>query len=339
MTNITISERTLKNYDKTNSVLIIGKGDSEFKNKEILKANSITDVEYYYGKTSELSLSYSEAKDIGATNIFLCNCYKFTDYIDVIESISKEEFTYVVPLFDFSETFVLEQNKAMYLCEFYSNMLSESITQLLITDRHASLYDNLDHYIESMNNIITTFKNETMTKLIKGDNLCFILNTLTKYKFANVALASILLQSDLKSYPKMDIGDVVFDLNNNDLYGQEVAYFAYDKISKTTIENFLNFYEKSSPEKFVPVNLIKQIILRSLDFSSFTGKLFSPYMKISLENNINSTMREHVSVLIESYKLYDIRFVENKDRTVSIYILLTIKPYNSIEDLNIVWEM
>lgn len=339
MINMNVANRKPTNHSKENSILIIGKGESEFKNKEILKAISISDVEYSYGKTSDLSNAYREAVAIGAKNIFTCNCSKFTDYIDVIDYICKEEFSYIVPLFNFSETFTGENNKAMYLCEFYSNMLSESITQLFLTDRHASLYENLDHYINNMNNIITKFKDETSTKLIDGSNICFILNSLTKYKFANVALASILVQSDLRDYPKMDIGDVVFDLNNYDLYGQEVAYFAYDKISKTTIENFLNFNEKSSPEKFVPVNLIKQIILRSLDLSSFAGKLFSPYMRISLENKVTSVMSLHTGVLIESYKLYDIRFVSNNDRTISIYILLTIKPYNSIEELNMTMEM
>lgn len=339
MINISTIEKKPANNNKDNSILIIGKGDSEFKNKEILKAISISDVEYNYGKASDLTSAYKEAVAIGAINIYVCNCTKFTDYIDIIDYICKEEFTYIVPLFNFSETFTLENNKVMYLCEFYSNRLSESITQLFITDKHASLYEDLDHYLKNMNSIITTFKKDTMTKLINGSNLCFILNTLTKYKFANVALASILTQSDLREYPKMDIGEVVFDLNNYDLYGQEATYFSYDNISKTTIENFLNFNKNNSPEKFVPVNLIKQIILRSMDFSSFKGKLFSPYMRISLENNITSIMRVHVETLIESYKLQDIRFVSNADHTVSIYILLTIKPYNSIEELNMTMEM
>lgn len=320
-------------------MLIVGKGESEFRNKEILIANSIEEVEYNYGKISEITLAYQEARSLGVRNVFMCNCYKFTDYIEVIDNIVKEEFTYIVPLYNFSETFTLEKEKVMYLCEFYSNMLDENITQLIFTEKHASLYEDLDHYIGSMNNIVSSFKKKTMTKLIDGSNMCFVLNSLTKFKFANIALASTLLQSDLKDYPKMNIGEVVFDINNFDVYGHEITYFAYDRIAKTTIENFLNFNQQNSPEKFVPVNLVKQRILRSLDFTSFTGKLFSPYMRISLENKINSDMQIHVGTLIESYKLYDIKFISNPNKTVVIYILLTIKPYNSIEELNIAMEL
>lgn len=339
MININTSGKRKVSYSKDNSILIIGKGESEFKNKEILKANYISEVEYNYGSNSELTLAYKEAVKIGSKNIFLCNCYKFTDYIEIIDYIGREEFSYIVPLFNFSETFTLDNNKSMYLCEFYSNMLSENITQLFFTDKHASLYENLDHFVTSTNVIVNTFKDETMTKLIKGDNICFVLNSLIEYKFANVALASIISQSDLKNYPKMNIGEVTYDINSNDIYELEVTYFAYDSISKTTIENFLNFNEKNSPEKFVQVNLIKQKIFKSFDFSSFTGKLLNPYMRISLENKVNTVMNTHIGTLIESFNIEDIRYISNEDNTVVIYILLNIKPYNSIEELNITMEV
>lgn len=339
MANIMTKSKKSIVYSKENSILIIGKGESEYKNREILKAVNVSNVEYLYGKTSELTMAYKEAIEIGGNNIFLCNCYKYTDYILVIDLISKEEYTYICPLFDFSETFMKANNSIMYLCEYYSNMLHESITQLIFTEKHADLYDLIENYLLVMNNITQTFKDKTMTKLKSGENICFILNSLKKYKFANVALASILIQNELRNYPQKDIGEVVFDVNSSDVYNQEITYFAYDSLAKTSIENFLNFKLNASPEKFIPVNLIKQKIIRSLDLSSFTGKLFSPYMRIALENAVNNTMKEHVGVLIENYILHDIRFVSNQDRTVSIFVLLSAKPYNSIEELNITLEV
>lgn len=339
MINVNRFESTRNISDTKDAMLIIGKGESEFKNKDILKANSIEEVEYIYGIDSELTNAFKEALEVGATDIYLCNCYKFTDYIDVADIISKKEFAYITPLYNFSETFVTDSNKTMYLCEYYSNILSDRLTQLIITDQHASLYEDLNHFIKSMNKITMTFKDEASSKLINGENLCFILNGLEKFKYANVALAGILMNSDLKYYPNKDIGQVVFDVNNYDVYGLESAYFAYDDLAKTTIENFLNFREKNGPEKFVPINLIKQKILRTLDFSDYSGKLFTPYIRISLENKFTSLMTQFVGTLIESYKLQDIVFIANEDRTLTIYILLSIKPFNSIEEINLSLEV
>lgn len=325
--------------DTKDALLIIGKGESEYRNKDILKANSIEEVEYVFGIDSELTNAYKEALKVGIDNIYLCNCYKFTDYIDIGEILNKRDFAYITPLCNFSETFITDSNTTMYLCEYYSNILSERLTQLIFTDQHASLYEDINHFIKSMNKITSTFKNENSSKLINGENLCFILNGLKEFKYANVALASILMQNDLKYYPKKDIGEVVFDINNYDIYGLESAYFAYDELAKTTIENFMNFREKNGPEKFVPVNLIKQKILRSLDFSDYSGKLFTPYMRISLENKVNSLMTQFVGTLIENYKIQDIVFIANEDKTITVYVLLTIKPFNSIEDINISLEV
>ena len=81
-----VNINTIKQYDTTqgdtsNALLIIGKGESEYKNKEIVKCESIDDAEYIYGENSNLTIAFKEAYEIGVTDIYLCNCYLFTDYI------------------------------------------------------------------------------------------------------------------------------------------------------------------------------------------------------------------------------------------------------------------
>lgn len=341
MAEVNYHNKSLKanNKNTDNSILIIGKGSTEYKNKEILKANDLTSVKYCYGDDSELTEAYKEAIDIGATNIYLCNCYLSTDYISVLNNICSEEYSYITPLFNFSDTYTTNTNRKVYLCEIYSNSIGSRLTQLIFTDKHASLYEDIDYYLNDMTSIYNTFKTYSINRLEYGDNFCFILNNLKKYNFANVALASILSQSNLKEYPQMDVGDVVFDIVKNDVYGQELIYFAYNILSKTTIENFLNFRTINDAEKFVPVHLIIQQIKRKIDFSSFSGKLLTPYMRIQLENAINDNMSQFVSVLIESYKLININYVTTKDNAVIIKIYLTIKPYNSIEEVSFSMEV
>jgi hypothetical protein len=328
-----------KAINKTNSILIIGKGATEYKNKEVLIAENLSMVEYCYGEESELTLAYKEAKEIGAENIFLCNCYLFTDYISVLNNISSDEFLFITPLFNFSDTYITKNNNKVYLCELYSNIIGNKLTQLIFTDTHASLYEDIEHYLDDMNDKFETFKLYANYTFEFGDNFCFILNNLKNYKFANVALASVLSLCDLKYYPQKNLGDVVFDITENDVYGQEIVYFAYNLLTNTTIENMFNFRNELGPEKFIPIHFIIQLIKRQIDFSEFSGKLLTPYLRIQLENSINDNMEKFVGKLIEYYRILKIDYVISEDHAVIINIYLSIKPYNSIEEITISMEV
>ena len=340
MINVSTTVATnYNNIDLENSILILGATDTNYKENIITKFNSLLEVEDCYGDNSDLTLAYKEAISLKAENVYLCNCFKVTDYITIINTLIDIDFEYIVPLFSFSDSFTTSDNNHMYLSEFYSNMLSDNISQLIITEKHASLYENIDSYIKTMNLIANNFKSHCFNKLYNGENLSFVLNNLQNYKFANVVLASILSLTNLKYYPMVNVGDVVFDLNENDFYGNEIAFFSYNNLTNTTIENFKNFKYKAAPEKYVLIHLIKQKVLRSLNLDEYKGKLFTPYLQIALSNSINSIMQKHVGNIIESYQLGDIDYIKEKDNTVTIYLNINIKPYNSIEEINIRLEM
>ena len=340
MINVSTAVATnYNNIDLENSILILGAADTNYKENIITKFNSLLEVEDCYGDNSDLTLAYKEAISLKAENVYLCNCFKVTDYITIINTLIDIDFEYIVPLFSFSDSFTTSDNNHMYLSEFYSNMLSDNISQLIITEKHASLYENIDSYIKTMNLIANNFKSHCFNKLYNGENLSFVLNNLQNYKFANVVLASILSLTNLKYYPMVNVGDVVFDLNENDFYGNEIAFFSYNNLTNTTIENFKNFKYKAAPEKYVLIHLIKQKVLRSLNLDEYKGKLFTPYLQIALSNSINSIMQKHVGNIIESYQLGDIDYIKEKDNTVTIYLNINIKTYNSIEEINIRLEM
>lgn len=340
MINVSTAVATnYNNIDLENSILILGAADTNYKENIITKFNSLLEVEDCYGDNSDLTLAYKEAISLKAENVYLCNCFKVTDYITIINTLIDIDFEYIVPLFSFSDSFTTSDNNHMYLSEFYSNMLSDNISQLIITEKHASLYENIDSYIKTMNLIANNFKSHCFNKLYNGENLSFVLNNLQNYKFANVVLASILSLTNLKYYPMVNVGDIVFDLNENDFYGNEIAFFSYNNLTNTTIENFKNFKYKAAPEKYVLIHLIKQKVLRSLNLDEYKGKLFTPYLQIALSNSINSIMQKHVGNIIESYQLGDIDYIKEKDNTVTIYLNINIKPYNSIEEINIRLEM
>lgn len=324
-----------------NSILIIGHGETDYRNKEIIKCGSLDKAEYMYGKNSDIYAAYKELSDITSADVYTCSCFLFTDYISVLSKIN-ENFNYICPLFNFSEFYRTNSGSKVYLAELYSNIIANGLTEIIFTDKHASYYEDIEQYIKEMNKINTDFKSLHSNNLEFGENLCFVLNNLQNYKFANVILAGILTQTDFKYYPKMNVGDVVFDLNNNDFYNQEIIYFAYNNLSGTTIENFLNFRKNPGPEKFVPVHMVIQKIKRGLDFSDFIGQLFNRYTQIQIENLLEEEMNSFVGVLIQSYKVKKLLYqkVSNgNDIVIKIIIEISILPYNSIESIDLNMEV
>lgn len=323
-----------------NSMIIIGPGDTEFQSNKIVYPESLNEVEDTFGIDSPLTQAYKEAKTAGAENVFLCNCYKFTDYVDSIDLICQNDFSLVVPLFDFSTTFTSPiTKKETYLAEVYSEFLEDSLSTLIITDKHASLYEDMDHYLNTMRSINYKFRSLTYGRLLNGENICFVLNNLKDYKYSNVALAAILSESSLRYYPSKDIGEVVYDVNSEDLFDHEISYFAYDDLSKTTIENLQNYYETPSPEKMLLISIIKNRIKSKLDYESFTGRLINKYTKIELENYTKEVLQTFIGTLIENFKVIDIVYEQENPGEVNINIYMDIKPYSSIEKIEMKVEV
>ena len=318
-----------KSFDQKRSILVIGKGMNQYsynKNK-ILKIRSKEEAEFNYGD-SELTAALCEALSLGAINLYGCNCYAISDYVDVIDLIAQYNFEFVVPLFLFSDFFADNNSNIMYLCEFYSNMLNENNNSFaLVTDKHASLYENLDQFVSSTCKAVTTFKDTA--HLNNGINLGFVANVLQDYKYANVVLATILSNSNFKEYPKQDVGNVVFNLNNFDFFNDEVIYFSYHNSS--SIENLLSFYSENDPRKIIPNQIVCNRIDNSFDFSEFQGSLYSAYNSIRLESYVNKVLSSFLNESIESFKITNIETKFNSNNTVDINISLEIKTYLSFE--------
>ena len=324
-----------------NSILIVGQGDRDYKNKSIVYPTSIESMKEMYGADSELTMAYTEAKECGATQVFVLNCLRFTDYIEVLTSISQTDFAYVCPLFEFSTVFhdpLLGQER--HLCEIYSNALEDCCSTVLLTDSHAGLNEDIDHFLLDMKKKNMEFQELGMHRLQSGSNLGFVLNNLKEYKHANVVLAAVLSNCDMRYYPQQNLGDVVFDINNDDLYGHEVAYFAYNDLSGTTIENFQNYYGTPSPEKMMIITIIKNRIEMALDYNQFSGKLITKYLKIQIESYTKKIMNEFIGVLIENFTLDEIRYMKTQNTgEFEARVYMSIKPYNSIEAISMEMEV
>lgn len=321
-----------------NSILILGKGDSEYKNLKITYPKNIAEVQENYGNNSELTKAYIEAKKIGAEEVYVCNCFKITDYIQAIELIAQNDFAFVCPLFTFSTTYT-NSNKEYYFAEIYTEALSDSFSNLILTEKHASLYEDINHYLTAMKSINYNFKDTCLERMYNGQALAFVLNNLKDYNYANVVLASIISLSTLRYYPQQDVGQVVFDIIKDDIIDHEMIFFAYDILAKTTIENLLNYHNDKTAEKMLLISIIKNRINMTLDYEQFTGQLLNPYTKIKLTNYTNEVLNKFSGVLIEKYTLDKIEFVRSNPSEININIYMSIKPYGSIEFISMKVEV
>lgn len=323
-----------------NSIIIIGKGDSEFKNLKITKPENIAEAEEMYGEDSDLTKAYIEAKKVGATEVYLCNCFSFTDYIKALELISQNDFAFVCPLFGMSTTYIdPSTGKEIYFAELYTAALQNSFSNLLLTEKHAALYEDLDHFLNNMKSVNYKFKNKVTDRLINGQSLAFVLNNLENYKYANVVLASIISNSTLRHYPQQNLGKVVFDIEKIDTIDHEFVYFAYDILAGTTIENLLNYNYKNNADKLLLISIIKNRINMELDYEQFTGDLVNAYTKLKLDAYTKDVLNSFVGVIIENYNILDIEYIKSNPGEININIYLSIKPFASIESIDMKVEV
>ena len=334
---------SLSNINLTDSILIIGRGGNERKLNEIYKPKGTADMFNIFGEC-DLYYSYVDAVNLGASNIFIINAYKTTDFIDCVKNIKFYNFSYIVPIgINISDKFYSnEYNKEMYYAEYYISEFSENTnSQIIFTDEHAEFYENITHFMDDMNNKIFKFKESTSYLMeLFGSNLLFSLNSLVSIKYSNVALASILSNTIPGNYPNEINAKSVFDLNYNDILENEIIYFKNNYIVNTSIENLNNFRTTYDANKLVVINSVIKYIEKTIDLSNIIGKYYNEYLKIYISDNLNKTLKKMINVNIKDYSIDNITFIKNKSKMTGYFLIdMSIYPINSLENLSITLEV
>lgn len=333
----------MSNINKDNSILIIGKGGSEYKLNEFIQPNSVDEMRYMFGESSELTIAYEEAKYAGASNIFVMNCYKTTDYVSSIPFVSQYNFAFVVPVgINLSDTFYsTEYEKEMYYAEYYLiefNRYSNSI--VIFTDEHASLYENIEHYLRDMHKKVSAFKQEADYLLsLHGRSLAFCANCLQSKRYANVILAAMISNTSIGQYPDTIRYEAVFDFNSSDFNVEDIIFFKNNVCTNTSIENLTNFRTQSDANKVIPIDRVIRHIERNLDTSFVVGKLYNQYVEMMLLDYLDSFLRQLLNSSIRNYEIKEIYFVPSQNRTGYIVTKMDIHPINSIEKLSVMLEV
>lgn len=348
MINYTANPSRATNYkiDKTKkNILLIGAGSNVARSKMILNPASIETAKILYGENSELAKSYEHAFNItNDINIFTVNCSLFTDYIEIIDTITQYDFDFIVPIsVNLRDTFYNPLiNKTVSLVAYYLQKLklSNNNSILITSDYSSTLYDDIDDYIDDMENVFSTFEaNNSDTLNMCGNNLIFVLNNFIEEVKSNVILAASLSKIDFVSYPMSTKFKTYMDLDKHDIQNKSFCFYKYHHSAGfSSIEQLNNCKYTNDIYKQVIIDLLIKHIVKALDLSEFNGTLYNPYVQIKIETKVNKIM-ESLSNCFVSYKVKNVGFYTTDIGVGTIVIDISIVPHSLLEIINIIMEL
>lgn len=323
--------------DKHSNMLIIGKAATRYSYKTISYEDDYNTVLKNYGD-SDLTSAFKVAKDNDVEFIFLLNIQDNFDLFSVIEDLKQNDFTYIVPInlliSDYYYDTYNNNRKTYYIEYLLDNIRSKNESIFVLTDKHASLYEDQDAFLEDMNNISHTI-DESLTSKSYRENLIFVANNLQDYPMANVILASALCTTDMSIYPTANFGDALFMIDEFDT-AFNFAYFKNHIEVPTTVENLLNF-KLYGPEKIVTIQRIIKLIKRELELSEFIGRLYTEYQRIQIYKRIEAYLRSLVDYVIYSYDITSVKAYKDKNNPCTVIVIcdMKIQPKDCLEKCSI----
>lgn len=337
--------------DLNNSLLIIGKASNNNLSEEILKAKNIDEIYNTFGD-SELSRAAEYALNAGLTEVYLYNTFETENYLTIADKFVHYEFSYIVPIGIYiNDTFYNPITKTnMLFADFYLSALSvNTCSTVIMTDRHASLYEDLDHYLMTIEDLMYDIKNEhqinnpsitSSDDVNKWTNLIFVSNMLKNVEYSNIRLACELIKCTPGSYPASIPEKAVYDYDSFDFSQNNICYFKDNILSNgCSIENLLNMRLDQDAYKSVVVDMVIKYIRRNLDLSEYSGKFFTKYTKLQIGNKVKSFMNQITGTMIKKYSIKSIDFVLTGPNVGNVLIGTEITPRGTFESLKINLEV
>lgn len=327
---------SIKKIDLHKSVLLIGIGATNKYLHDIVKPERVSEAREVFGDSDlvdsyELLVRGNEDKDI-----FIMNIEVMTDYLDIAPLVSSYDFSYVVPIDVGIANFFYDPNKdgkkTFYIQYLMESLPEENKTVFLVTDTHASLYQDIDQFLESMNYREREFRSSLQLKKTKR-HITFVANNLSGIAYGNVELCRMILLTDVNEYPAdSDELHAIFSLDFNDNVSS-MAYFKTHADKTTSVENLLNFDEEEEPTKIFFIYRICLYIAKELDFTDYIGSKYISYKKQRIAAIVSDYLRTLVGYVLINYRI-DECFAKEDPRhpgTVDIILSYSIQPIGCAE--------
>lgn len=329
------------------SILLLGKAATNTKAGEIIKPKSVDDFIQIFDNNSDLYDAYQQSYSLGVRNLFVVNCFNDSDYLRIFDQLIHYNFTYIVPINLFlSDMFYdpLIGEKRYYADFFIQTLFSvESLTTIIMTERHANLYADIDDFIYSMSDMVTNYRDhysENRKPILLnecGNNLIFTLNNLEDIEHANIILASQLCLSHISEYPTGIFKNVTFDIDSIDMVNTDMSYYKYNDLSGVTnIDNLVNMRYSKDIYKNVLIDEVIKEIVRQMNLDEFKGKFYNIYVKMQIESRINFICNKLKGSIYKDYEVKNVGFINLDETSGYIYVELSIIPYGTLESVSIV---
>ena len=293
--------------DKHKSILLIGISMSNKYLYEVVRPETFAEMDEVFD-TCVLNKSYRLIFDMGLDlgKVYLMNIENKHGYLKVADLLKHYDFTYVVPLdIHMSDSFFdpMNNGRQTYYIQYLLQKSGDMHTVYLITDVHASLYKDIDAFLDDMSDKRERFKANQLTNEA-FENVIFVANSVSDIDYANVPLAAYLTYADINEYPycpyKMT---TVFDFDQTDSVG-DMAYFKYHVNGATTIENLLDMIStENDPLKIFFIYRICLYISKELDYANFIGSLYTTYRKKLIEDYVENFLTSLRGFLLIDFKI------------------------------------
>ena len=323
-----------------NNILIVGKATTKYGLLEVLYWDNPDTVDKCYGADSNLAKAFHEAYNMGVTSIFLLNVQKKRDNLEIIEILRQNDFAYVAftDLYA-SDTFVdaADPNAIHnYFAYILGTIGLDHESVFMVTDKHASLFENIDDFIDYMNNTTSTFI-EMCSGMANRENIIIVANNLVNHEYANVTLAASICTTEVNAYPTYDFGNAFFYIDQTDS-PTDFAYFKNQAQISTTVENLINCKD-SGAEKVFPVSRVIKYIKRSLDFDEFKGRFYTKIIKMRINKKLDEYLKSITGSIINDYEIYDVIAYKGDPGTIKIMCYYAVQPAFSFEICKIQQEV
>lgn len=318
--------------NKHQNILLLGKAATDYAIGEIIYSEDADEILEKYGD-SDLTRAFNIAQNMGVKYIFCMNLQKDADYFNAAESLKQGDFTYIVFVSLFlSDIFQETYNggiKHSTLAYFLGNIGLNCLSTFIVTDKHASLYENIDAFMGDMQKQQEKFLSACSTRA-NLQNIIFVANNLKDHPVATTPLAAALC-GPINKYPTSDrFGDSIFHIDRWDNPGS-MAYFRSNITRETTVENLLNMLRKNEPEKVVFVDRILKYIQREMDFQEFKGRKYTEYQKLLFRQKIEKYYESIKGFIIREYKINSVDAYRDEPGTVVMLARADVLPINCLE--------
>lgn len=317
------------------AILFVGLGANKYKLDEITQISTLFMVENCYGKQSCFYKAAKNALTFSSKDMYFLNLDSWERIKSHAQEIADLDIDYLIPLnLYLDETYYDDfYDKTISFTQLILSILSNTVTTVIMTGKHASNYEDLDSFLNEENRRIENVRPELVN--VNKENLIYVANNLKGIDFANALLSSLLIETDYGEYPRSSsLPEAEFEIDFSDV-DNELAYFKNNHLIETTVENLVNFSLNVTTKPVTVKRILKYFHYHRPDSSKYIGQAYTEYKKVLITEELDTFLSKLVGWLIYKYDIYSVSDVSYEPGSVDIVLKYDIWPKFTTEKITL----